>query len=94
MGGRGSFGDCTQMTGNWRLETGNLRRETGDLWLRSRFPVSSFQFPVATYITVDTLSGGLMQTLPEYTWILALVGLFLAVFVVAQLVARAGGYKE
>jgi hypothetical protein len=35
-----------------------------------------------------------MPTLPEYTWILALVGFFLAVFVVAQVVARAGGYKE
>jgi hypothetical protein len=35
-----------------------------------------------------------MNTLPEYSWILALVGFFAAVFVVAQLVARAGGYKE
>jgi hypothetical protein len=34
------------------------------------------------------------RTLPEYFWIVALLGFFVAVFVTAQLVARAGGYKE
>jgi hypothetical protein len=35
-----------------------------------------------------------MDAMPEYTWILALLGFFLAVFVTARVLARTGGHKE
>lgn len=35
-----------------------------------------------------------MQTLPEFTWIVLLLGLFAAVFVVSNVLARTRGYKE
>ncbi len=35
-----------------------------------------------------------MDAMPEYTWILALLGLFLAVFVTARVLARTGGHRE
>jgi hypothetical protein len=35
-----------------------------------------------------------MNQLPEFTWIVLLLALFLGVFVVANLLARARGYRE
>lgn len=35
-----------------------------------------------------------MHRLPEFTWIVLLLGFFVGVFVVSNVLARARGYKE
>jgi hypothetical protein len=35
-----------------------------------------------------------MHSLPEFSWIVLLLGFFVAVFIVSNVVARAAGYRE
>jgi len=35
-----------------------------------------------------------MHSLPEFSWIVLLLGFFVAVFAVSNLVARVAGYRE
>ena len=42
----------------------------------------------------SAVSDVAMATMPELTWILALLGFFLAVFLISNGMARGGGYRE